>query len=74
MILGQKLEFSQKPYQLYPPREKSSENCLNTDQVHTCEVEIENLLKKGAIVPSDHEEGEFISPISQTQNLMGHRE
>ena len=63
MVLGQKLEFSIQPSQLFPPTEKSTGNCWDEDQIHTCEVEIENLLKKGAIVPCDHEDGEFISPI-----------
>jgi hypothetical protein len=30
---------------------------------HTCEVEIEKLLQKGAILPCEHEKEEYISPI-----------
>lgn len=72
MISGQKLEFSKQPYQLYIPRDKSIINaCWDSDQTHTCEIEIQNLLEKGAIVPCEHEKGEYISPIFTTPKKDG---
>ena len=63
MISGQKLEFSKQPYQLHIPRDKSKfDACWDPHQAHTCEVEVENLLHKGAIVSCEHEKGEYISP------------
>ena len=71
MISGQLLEFSHKPFQLYVPKDKSTENCWDSDQTQTCEIEIQNLLEKGAIVPCEHEKGEYISPIFTTPKKDG---
>ena len=71
MISGQNLEFSQKLYQGYIPKEKSSSSCWNSNQKHTCEVEIHKLLDKGVIVPCEHESGEYISPIFTTSKKDG---
>ena len=73
MVAGQPLEFSQKPFQLYVPKDKSAAKCWDSDQTQTCEIEIQNLLKKGAIVPCEHENGEYtVFPQSlQPQRRMG---
>lgn len=71
MISGQKLEFSKVPYQVHIPREKSNNTCWDSDQTQTCEVEIQNLLTKGVIVPCEHEHGEYISPIFTTPKKDG---
>ena len=33
------------------------------NQVQSCQIEIDSLLKKGVIVATEHKEGECISPI-----------
>ena len=71
MVTGQPLEFSHKPFQFYVPKDKSTENCWDSDQTQTCEIEIQNLLEKGAIVPCEHEKGEYISPIFITPKKDG---
>ena len=60
MILGQPIEFARTPYQRVVPREKK---ILDLDKQHVIDTEIDKLLAKGAITPSSHEEGEYISPI-----------
>ena len=60
MILGQPIEFARTPYQRVVPREKK---ILDLDEQHVIDTEIDKLLAKGAITPSSHEEGEYISPI-----------
>ena len=60
MILGQPIEFARTPYQRVVPREMK---ILDLDEQHVIDTEIDKLLAKGAITPSSHEEGEYISPI-----------
>ena len=60
MILGQPIEFARTPYQRVVPREKKT---LDLDEQHVIDTEIDKLLAKGAITPSSHEEGEYISPF-----------
>ena len=60
MILGQPIEFARTPYQRVVPREKK---ILDLDEQHVIDTEIDKVLAKGAITPSSHEEGEYISPI-----------
>ena len=60
MILGQPIEFARTPYQRVVPREKK---ILDLNEQHVIHTEIDKLLAKGAITPSSHEEGEYISPI-----------
>ena len=60
MILGQPIEFTGTPYQGAVPREKK---ILDLDEQHVIDIEIDKLLAKGVIIPSSHEEGEYISPI-----------
>ena len=60
MILGQPIEFARTPYQRVVPREKK---ILDLDEQHVIDTEIDKVLAKGAISPSSHEEGEYISPI-----------
>ncbi len=67
MVSGQKLEFSQKPFQLFVPKERT----LDPIQTQVCETEIESLLKKGAIVLTEHEKDEYISPIFTTPKKDG---
>ena len=68
----EKLEFSKQPYQLHVARDKSKfDACWDPDQAHTCEVEVQNLLHKGAIVLCEHEKGEYISPIYTTLKKDG---
>jgi hypothetical protein len=67
MVLGQKLEFSQKPFQLFVPKERT----YNHIQTQAIEVEIETLLKKGVVVLTEHEKGEYISPIFTTAKKDG---
>ena len=71
MVSGQRLEFTHQPFQLHLPRDKSTDSCWDSDQAHTCELEIQNLLKKGAIVHCNHEKGEYISPIFTTSKKDG---
>ena len=75
MISGQKLESSKQPYQLYVPRDKTKFDacaCWDPDQTRTCEVEVQNLLHKGAIVSYEHEkQGEYISPTFTTLKKNG---
>ena len=60
MILGQPIEFTGTPYQGPVPREKK---ILDLDEQHIIDTKIDKLLAKGVIIPSSHEEGEYISPI-----------
>lgn len=60
MISGQPIEFSQMPCQRVAPTEKLSRDAREIQSIST---EMEKLLKKGVIVPTIHEQGEFISPI-----------
>ena len=60
-----------KPFQFYVPKDKSTENWWDSDRTQTCENEIQNLLEKGAIVPCEHEKGEYISPIFTTPKKDG---
>jgi hypothetical protein len=67
MVLGQKLEFSLKPFQLFVPKERTY------DHIQT-QAEIETLLKKGVVVLTEHEKGEYISLFLQQQKRMGQQE
>lgn len=58
-IMGYKLEFVEEPVQSRIPCEIQ----FNVEQYDIVENEIQELLKKGAIIQSKHEEGEFISNI-----------
>ena len=60
MILGQPIEFARTPYQRVVPREKK---ILDLNEQHAIDTEIDKLLAKGAITPSSHEGGEYLSPI-----------
>ena len=60
MILGQPIEFIRTPYQRVVPREKK---ILDLDEQHVIDTEIDKILAKGVITPSNNEEGEYISPI-----------
>ena len=71
MVTGQPLEFSHKPFQFYVPKDKSTDNCWDSDQTQTCEIKIQNLLEKDAIVPCEHENREYISPIFTTPKKDG---
>ena len=68
MISGQKLEFSNPPFQNFVPRER---NDWDATQIQTFEAEIKSLLQKGANVPCEHEPGEYISPIFTTPKKDG---
>ena len=52
-------------------QDKSTENCWDSDQTQTCEIEIQNLPQKDAIVPCEHEKGQYISPIFTTPKKDG---
>ena len=67
IVSGQMLEFSQKPYQFYTVKSRSQD----FDTMQTCHLEIQSLLEKGAIVPCEHEKGEYISPIFTTSKKDG---
>ena len=67
MVSGQKLEFSQKPLHLFVPKERT----FDPIQTQACEAEIESHPKKGAIVPTEHEKDEYISPIFSTPKKDG---
>ena len=60
MILGQPIEFTRTPYQRVVPRETK---ILDLDEQHITDTEIDKLLAKGVIIPSSHEQGEYVSPI-----------
>ena len=60
MIVGQPIEFARTPYQRVVPREKK---ILDLNEQHVIDTEIDKVLAKGAITPSSHEEGEYLSPI-----------
>ena len=60
MIIGQPIEFTGTPYQGAVPREKK---ILDLNEQHAIDTKIDKLLAKGVIIPSSHEEGEYISPI-----------
>lgn len=49
------------------PQEKK---ILDLHQQHVIDAEIDKLLAKGVIIPSSHEEGEFISPIFTREKRM----
>ena len=59
MVKGCTLEFATFPHHTYQPKETrfSSRECL------AIEVELQRLLDKGIIIPSEHETCEFISTI-----------
>ena len=67
MVLGQKLEFSLKPFQLFLPKERTYDHI----QTQAVEIEIESLLKKGVVVFTEHEKGEYNSPIFTTAKKDG---
>ena len=46
-----------------PPSGQIHQAHLSREQSQAIDVEIEELLRKGVVVPSNHTEGEFISPI-----------
>ena len=46
-----------------PPSGQVHQDPFSREQPQATDVEIEELLKKGVIVPCSHTEGEFISPI-----------
>ena len=56
-VSGQHIEFSQKPFQLLVPNERQN---WSSDDFETCNTEMNKLLEIGAIVPNEHEQGEFI--------------
>ena len=56
-VKGLKLEFDEFPLSSGLKYE------VNTDDVESLKTEVNKLLKKGVIVPCDHEKEEFISPI-----------
>ena len=60
MISGQPIEFTHIPYQRVAPKDKEIHD-LQEKQV--TDIEIGKLLAKEVIVPTTHEEGEYISPI-----------
>ena len=60
MILGHPVEFTRTTYQRVVPREKK---ILDLDEQHVIDTEIYKLLANGVIIPSSHEQGEYISPI-----------
>ena len=60
MISGQPIEFSHIPYQKGVPKEKT---ICNLQEKQIISMEIDKLLSKGVIIPTCHEEGEYISPI-----------
>ena len=67
MVSGQMLEFSQKPCQFYTVGSRSEDS----DSMQTCHLEIQSLLEKRAIVPCEHENGEYICPIFTTSKKDG---
>lgn len=68
IVSGQHIEFSQKPFQMFVPQEKKT---WALNELETCEIEMTKLLKKGAIVSTEHEEGEFIFPVFTTPKKDG---
>ena len=60
MILGQPTEFTRTPYQRVAPKEKK---IIDLNEQHVIETKINKLPAKGVIIPSSHEEQEYISPI-----------
>ena len=58
-VKGCKIDFERTPYQSFKPKPLafSDEECVFVEQ------EIENMLDKGVIIPSTHEQGEYISNI-----------
>lgn len=50
------------------PQEKK---ILDLHEQHVIDAEIDKLLAKGVIIPSSHEEGEFISPIFTREKKDG---
>ncbi|EDO38532.1 predicted protein, partial [Nematostella vectensis] len=57
-VVGETIDFVSEPVQSsYPP------NSICKEHVALAEAEINSLMNKGAIIPCDHELGEFISPI-----------
>ena len=57
--MGEKIKFSSLPYQLKAPKQ----NTFSVLEQLAVEQEIKELLAKGVIVQSTHEQDEFISPI-----------
>ena len=58
-VSGYQIDFDSCPVQQHIPREIP----FSDNEKMLVDIEIQTLLKKGAIVPSFHEEGQFISTI-----------
>ena len=59
LYLGKKIEFDTPvPLQTVLPN-----NSISKEHQEQVKIEIESLLQKGVLINSDHEPGEFISPI-----------
>ena len=58
-VEGQYIEFSSRPTQNLGIRRKT----FNTSDSLIIDAEIQKLLSKGVIAPTQHEFGEYISPI-----------
>lgn len=66
-VRGQYIEFSTQPTKNLVSKRKT----LNISDSLVIEAEIKKLLDKGVIVPTQHESGEYISPIFVTNKKDG---
>ena len=69
-VKGQYIEFSSRPTQNLGIRRKT----FNTSDSLIIDAGIQKLLSKGVIAPTQHEFGEYISPIFVANKKMAHIE
>ena len=68
-----------KTNQSFQPKRRISSDCMLRQRFLTflrysnltCEIEIQSLLNKGAIVPTDHEKGDYYSSVFTTPKKDG---
>ena len=66
-VKGQYIEFTTQPTKSLGPKRKT----FNISDSLVIEAEIQKLLDKGVIAPTQHESGEYISPIFVTKKKDG---
>ena len=66
-VKGQYIEFSTQPTKSLGPKRKT----FNISDSLVIEAEIQKLLDKGVIAPTQHESGKYISPIFVTKKKDG---
>ena len=67
-VKGQFIDFSSQPTRNLGPKRKT----FNISDSLVIVAEVQKLLDKGVIVPTQHESGEFISPIFVANKKMDH--